>query len=189
MFVHGLVQAQARQGTVGRAWPSAEVKIFNDEGEELKTGEVGTIYMLLSENMRFEYKGDKAKTQKERLGDYFTVGDVGYLNEEGYLFLSDRKIDMIISGGANIYPAEIESELILHDKAKILILTRANLPWIKGMPEGEFLAEFAKLNGVNENQIVLTRQVQNTDDEAKAVVEVLPPDKNIILVDDDKHIG
>lgn len=103
-------------GTVGRAWPSAEVKIFNDEGEELKAGEVGTIYMLLSENMRFEYKGDKAKTQKERLGDYFTVGDVGYLNEEGYLFLSDRKIDMIISGGANIYPAEIESELILHDK-------------------------------------------------------------------------
>ena len=102
-------------GTVGRAWPSAEVKIFNDDGKELKAGEVGTIYMLLSENMRFEYKGDKAKTQKERLGDYFTVGDVGYLNEEGYLFLSDRKIDMIISGGAP-YPAEIESELILHEK-------------------------------------------------------------------------
>ncbi len=103
-------------GTVGKAWPNAEVRIFNDEGVELPTGEVGTIYMLLSENMRFEYKGDKAKTEKERLGDYFTVGDVGYLNDEGYLFLSDRKIDMIISGGANIYPAEIESQLILHDK-------------------------------------------------------------------------
>ena len=103
-------------GTVGKAWPSAEVKIFDDDGNEKPTGEVGTIYMLLAENQRFEYKGDKAKTEKERLGDYFTVGDVGYLNEEGYLFLSDRKIDMIISGGANIYPAEIENELILHEK-------------------------------------------------------------------------
>ena len=103
-------------GTVGKAWPGAEIKIFNDEGKEMPTGEIGTIYMLLSDQTKFEYKGDKAKTEKERLGNYFTVGDVGYLNEEGYLFLSDRKIDMIISGGANIYPAEIESELILHEK-------------------------------------------------------------------------
>ena len=49
-------------------------------------------------------------------GKYFTVGDVGFLDPDGWLFLSDRKIDMIISGGANIYPAEIESELIMHPK-------------------------------------------------------------------------
>ncbi|MEH6550188.1 MAG: acyl-CoA synthetase [Pseudomonadales bacterium] len=101
-------------GTVGKAWPGAEIKIFDDEGQELPVGETGTVYMLLQDAQKFEYKGDKAKTDKERLGNYFTVGDVGYLNEEGYLFLCDRKIDMIISGGANIYPAEIESELILH---------------------------------------------------------------------------
>ena len=117
-------------GTVGKAWPSAEVKIFNDDGVEQAPGEIGTIYMLLSENMRFEYKGDKAKTQKERLGNYFTVGDVGYLNDEGYLFLSDRKIDMIISGGANIYPAEIENELILHDKvADCTVFGIPNADW------------------------------------------------------------
>ena len=64
----------------------------------------------------FEYYKDKEKTEKSRRGKFFTVGDVGYLDDDGWLFLSDRKIDMIISGGANIYPAEIESELIMHPK-------------------------------------------------------------------------
>jgi long-chain acyl-CoA synthetase len=64
----------------------------------------------------FEYYKDKEKTEKNRQGKFFTVGDVGYRDEDGWLFLSDRKIDMIISGGANIYPAEIESELIMHPK-------------------------------------------------------------------------
>jgi len=65
---------------------------------------------------QFEYKGDKEKTEKSRLRDFFTVGDVGYLTEDGFLFLSDRKADMIISGGANIYPAEIENEILTHPK-------------------------------------------------------------------------
>ena len=103
-------------GTVGKAWPGAEIKIFNDDGEEVATGEQGNIYMLMNDLTRFEYRGDAEKTQKaQRSDDYFTAGDVGYLNEEGFLFLCDRKIDMIISGGANIYPAEIESVLITHD--------------------------------------------------------------------------
>jgi long-chain acyl-CoA synthetase len=64
----------------------------------------------------FEYFKDKQKTDKARLGRYFTVGDIGYLDEDGYLFLRDRKADMIISGGVNIYPAEIESVLLTHPK-------------------------------------------------------------------------
>lgn len=103
-----------RPGTVGKAWPGADVKIVDDAGCDVAAGERGTVYMLMSEQSRFEYKGDKAKTEKDRLGDYFTAGDVGYLDDAGYLFLCDRKIDMIISGGANIYPAEIENVLILH---------------------------------------------------------------------------
>jgi long-chain acyl-CoA synthetase len=101
-------------GTVGRPWPGADVKIFDDAGNELPRGQQGTVYMLLNQQLNFEYKGDSDKTRSNRIGDYFTVGDIGYLNEEGYLFLCDRKIDMIISGGANIYPAEIENVLILH---------------------------------------------------------------------------
>ena len=100
-------------GTVGRAWPNADVKIYDDGGNELPAGEVGTVYMLLGQ-ASFEYKDDQKKTRDNRIGNYFTVGDVGTLNEEGYLFLRDRKNDMIISGGANIYPAEVEAEMIQH---------------------------------------------------------------------------
>ena len=63
----------------------------------------------------FEYKGDKAKTDDNHDADgFFTVGDIGYLNEDGFLFLCDRKSDMIIAGGVNIYPAEIEGEILAH---------------------------------------------------------------------------
>jgi long-chain acyl-CoA synthetase len=64
----------------------------------------------------FEYYGDKAKTEANRLQGFFTVGDIGYLTDDGFLFLCDRKSDMIISGGANIYPAEIEAEIIMNPK-------------------------------------------------------------------------
>jgi long-chain acyl-CoA synthetase len=63
----------------------------------------------------FEYKGDKSKTDENHDAEgFFTVGDVGYLNEDGFLFLCDRKSDMIIAGGVNIYPAEIEGEILAH---------------------------------------------------------------------------
>ena len=71
------------------------------------------MYMR-SELTDFVYKGDPATTQAGRRNGFFTVGDIGYLDEDGYLFLCDRKADMIISGGANIYPAEIEGEIIMH---------------------------------------------------------------------------
>jgi long-chain acyl-CoA synthetase len=71
--------------------------------------------MLLGQN-DFKYHKDDKKTAANRRGQYFTVGDIGYLNSEGYLFLCDRKADMIISGGVNIYPAEIEAVLMMHPK-------------------------------------------------------------------------
>jgi long-chain acyl-CoA synthetase len=64
----------------------------------------------------FEYHKDPRKTTAARAGDLFTVGDIGYLDEDGYLFLRDRKSDVIISGGVNVYPAEIEGELAVHPK-------------------------------------------------------------------------
>ncbi len=98
-------------GTVGTAWPNADVKIYDDQGVELGPNQIGTVYMRLGQ-ADFEYKDDAKKTRDNRIGNYFTVGDIGELNEEGYLFLRDRKNDMIISGGANLYPAEIEAEMI-----------------------------------------------------------------------------
>ncbi|GII01031.1 acyl-CoA synthetase [Planobispora takensis] len=102
-------------GTVGTAWPISELLIVDDDLEPVPTGTPGTIYMKMA-GVSFEYKGDRAKTEANRLKDHFTVGDIGYLDEEGFLYLCDRKADMIISGGANIYPAEIENELMVHPK-------------------------------------------------------------------------
>lgn len=102
-------------GTVGRAWPMSEIVILDDDNHELPPGQVGTVYMHMTTG-NFEYFKDREKTDRSRHGKFFTVGDVGYLDEDGWLYLSDRKTDMIISGGANIYPAEIESELIMHPK-------------------------------------------------------------------------
>ncbi|MBO0916069.1 acyl-CoA synthetase [Streptomyces laculatispora] len=102
-----------KPGTVGRAWPISELAVFDDDGNRLAPGELGTVYMKMSTG-GFSYHKDEGKTRKNRIGDFFTVGDLGVLDEDGYLFLRDRKIDMIISGGVNIYPAEIESALLTH---------------------------------------------------------------------------
>lgn len=104
-----------KPGSVGRPWPKSVIKILDEEGRELPPGEPGTVYMKMG-GSKFEYHRDQAKTAKARAGDLFTLGDVGFLDEDGYLFLHDRKNDMIISGGVNIYPAEIENELVMHPK-------------------------------------------------------------------------
>ena len=104
-----------KPGTVGKPWPISEVKIFDDEGNELPAGQIGTVYMKMGD-ISFEYHGDEEKTKKSWRNGFFTVGDAGELDEDGWLFLRDRKSDMIISGGVNIYPAEIEGELLTHPK-------------------------------------------------------------------------
>jgi long-chain acyl-CoA synthetase len=101
-----------KPGSVGVAWPGSEVRIRDDEaGVWVGPNVEGTVYMSLA-LANFEYKGDEQKTEDNRTDGFFTVGDWGLIDEDGYLFLKDRKSDMIISGGVNIYPAEIESELI-----------------------------------------------------------------------------
>ena len=102
-----------RPGTVGRAWPNSEVRVEDDEGNACPPGEPGTVWMSLGQ-ADFEYHRDAEKTRAGRRGGFFTVGDVGYLDDAGYLFLCDRKSDMIISGGVNVYPAEVESALFGH---------------------------------------------------------------------------
>jgi long-chain acyl-CoA synthetase len=104
-----------KPGTLGKPWPISEIAIFDDDEQQLKAGEIGTVYIAMTAG-DFSYHKDDAKTRANRIGRYFTVGDVGYLDEDGWLFLCDRKIDMIISGGANIYPAEIENVLVSHPK-------------------------------------------------------------------------
>ncbi len=104
-----------KPGTVGKPWPISEIAIFDDDNNRLEANQIGTVYMAM-QSADFEYHKDKAKTEKNRIGKFFTVGDIGYVDDDGFLFLCDRKTDMIISGGANIYPAEIENVLLGHPK-------------------------------------------------------------------------
>ncbi len=104
-----------KPGTVGKAWPNSEIRILDDDGHDVATGTEGTVYMSLAV-ADFEYKGDRKKTDDNRKDGFFTVGDWGLLDDDGYLFLKDRKSDMIISGGVNIYPAEIEGTLLTFPK-------------------------------------------------------------------------
>ncbi len=101
----------AHPGSVGRSLGAA-VHIVGDDGAELPAGQDGLIYF---EGQPFEYLGDPAKTASA-LDDrgWSTLGDLGHVDAEGYLYLSDRRTDLIISGGVNIYPAEIEEALISH---------------------------------------------------------------------------
>jgi long-chain acyl-CoA synthetase len=103
-----------RPGTVGRKAPNIDLAILDENGNELPAGEVGLIYVSPMGGVKFSYAGAPEKTAAAWRGDRYTVGDMGYLDEDGYLFLTDRKIDMIISGGANIYPAEVEATLFQH---------------------------------------------------------------------------
>jgi long-chain acyl-CoA synthetase len=103
----------AHPGTVGRPWPISEIRILDDEGTPASARAHGTVYIRMGQH-KFEYHKDEGKTRSAWKDGFFTVGDAGYLDEEGFLYLCDRKSDMIISGGVNIYPAEIESVLLQH---------------------------------------------------------------------------
>jgi long-chain acyl-CoA synthetase len=98
-------------GSVGRAVVGA-VHILGEDGSERPAGQDGAVYF---DGPSFEYHHDPVKTKNSRNGDgWTTLGDIGHLDDEGYLYLSDRRTDLIISGGVNIYPAEIEEALIMH---------------------------------------------------------------------------
>jgi len=105
-----------RPGTVGKSL-GGEVHILDDAGEELPPGEVGTIYFAGGFSYEYHKDPDKTAGARDPKGrGWTTLGDVGYLDAEGWLYLTDRKAFMIISGGVNIYPQEIENCLIMHPK-------------------------------------------------------------------------
>ena len=99
-------------GSVGRTDGPTSVRILGEDGLDVPTGEIGQIY--IKGLRRFRYHNDPEKTQASRIEDYVTVGDYGWIDSEGYLYIADRRTDLIISGGVNIYPAEIEAVLLTH---------------------------------------------------------------------------
>jgi long-chain acyl-CoA synthetase len=112
-FFVGPEEWLTKPGTVGKSPEGADNRILDDEGNEVEQGAVGTIYFKAPEN-KFEYSKDTEKTEKSYRGEYFTLGDMGYFDEDGYLFLTGRSAETIISGGVNIYPQETDDVLLKH---------------------------------------------------------------------------
>ena len=103
-----------RPGTVGRPVIEGAVIVGDAEGRPLPPGTVGLLWLRSTVDTAFQYWRDEVKTAEAYRGDLFTLGDVGYSDDEGYLYLTDRSSDLIISGGVNIYPAEVDAVLIEH---------------------------------------------------------------------------
>lgn len=103
-----------KPGSVGRAPDPESTRILDDDGIDVVQGETGGIYFRAPEVGRFEYFKAQEKTAESYRGDWFTLGDMGHFDEDGFLFLSGRSAETIISGGVNIYPQEIDAELLKH---------------------------------------------------------------------------
>ena len=117
-------------GSVGRPPPGVSIRILDDEGSPAPAGVTGEVFAACRGLPDFTYHNAEQKRRDAERDGYVSVGDVGYLDEEGYLYLCDRKSFMIISGGVNIYPAEIESEILRIEGVKDAA--------VFGIPDPEF---------------------------------------------------
>ena len=121
---------ERKPGSVGRAAPGSTIAIYDDDGNELPPGEVGLVYIGSDWGRGFRYAGDPDLTESIYRGNLATLGDLGYLDDDGYLFVVDRRKDMVITGGANVYPAEVEAVLVAHpDVAEVAVI---------GLPDDEY---------------------------------------------------
>ncbi|MBO0731686.1 MAG: AMP-binding protein [Acidimicrobiaceae bacterium] len=101
-------------GSVGTPWPGVEIRILDDAGDQVGPGQTGRIFVRPPGGQRFSYHNDPVKTEGAWVDDSFTVGDVGHVDEDGFLYITDRASDMVLRGGVNIYPAEIEAVFQQH---------------------------------------------------------------------------
>ena len=148
-----------KPGSVGKAMPIVELRIVGDDGAQAAPGDEGVIHVRSLLGSDFEYLNEPGKTAEAHSEPgFFTLGDIGYLDTDGYLFLSDRKIDMIISGGVNIYPAEIEAIMITHPAVMDVA--------VFGVPNDEFGEEVRAAVQLTPN----TRYTPALDRDLKAMV-------------------
>jgi bile acid-coenzyme A ligase len=105
------------------------VRILGDDERELPTGETGDVFLRSAREAGSSYLGDVPQARRTADG-FATMGDLGHLDADGYLYLADRRSDLIISGGANVFPAEVESALIDHPKiADVVVIGLKDPEW------------------------------------------------------------
>ncbi|MFI5718906.1 class I adenylate-forming enzyme family protein [Nocardia sp. NPDC051750] len=117
------------EGSVGRGFRDTEMRILDEDGRELPPGQIGTLYLRSSIGGGYTYLGDAPRAAATADG-FCSAGDMGYLDDEGYLYLKDRAADLILSGGANVFPAEVEAALIDHPKiADVVVIGLRDPDW------------------------------------------------------------
>ena len=120
-----------RPGSVGRALPPGEILVVGEDGTALPPGQTGRIFVRRRAGPTFQYHNAPEKTRSAHLApDTFTYGELGYLDDAGYLFLTGRAQDLIVSGGVNVYPAEVEAVLLTHPGVRDAAVI--------GVPDSEF---------------------------------------------------
>lgn len=142
----GAQDALTHPGSAGRPLLDAKVQILNANGDTVPTGEVGLIYVHQPAYADFTYRGNQEAREKIAHAEMITLGDMGYLDAEGFLYVCDRDSDMVISGGVNIYPAEIENELLKHPK-----ITDCAVIGVPDAEYGEKLLALVELSGAAES--------------------------------------
>jgi long-chain acyl-CoA synthetase len=105
---------RAHPGSVGTPWPGVEIVVLDDDRRPVPPGRTGTIYIRPPGSAVFRYHNDPDKTTRAWADDAFTVGDVGHLDADGFLYITDRSADLVLRGGVNVYPAEVEAVLYRH---------------------------------------------------------------------------
>jgi long-chain acyl-CoA synthetase len=123
-------EALRKPGSAGKPLPGVQLAILDEEGKALPQGQAGSIYVHQPAYADFSYIGNDAARQRMERHGLKTLGDVGYIDEDGFLFIVDRAADMVISGGVNIYPAEIEA--VLHGMPGVVDCA------VFGIPDAEF---------------------------------------------------
>jgi acyl-CoA synthetase (AMP-forming)/AMP-acid ligase II len=128
-ILDGTPQQRARLASAGQAYLGTDLKILADDGRECQTGEVGEVCLRSVSTMQAYWRKPEVTAQTLRDG-YLHTGDMGYLDEESFLFIVDRKKDMIISGGENIYSREVEEALLLHEAvAEVAVVGAPDPKW------------------------------------------------------------
>jgi bile acid-coenzyme A ligase len=119
----------AHPGSVGRGFRDTEVRILDPQGRPLAPGELGEVYLRSPMSAGYRYLGG-APLLPSTADGFRTAGDIGYLDADGYLYIADRRSDMIITGGANVFPAEVECALAEHDDiADVVVIGLADPAW------------------------------------------------------------
>ena len=140
-----------RPGTVGRPSPVLAVSVVDENGNDVPIGTIGTLYFSRTDGAPV-YHGDKDKTDSARLPDgRFTVGDVGYIDEDSFIYLADRRVDLILAGGVNVYPAEIEGVIIEHPSVRDVA--------VFGIPHAEFGEEVKAAIEVEPGRTVTAEEI------------------------------